>query len=744
MSLILAAMMIVAMIPLGLAGSAVAIYTVTFDTQGSGTAPAPISVAGGESLSTVLISEDDVNLGSSGTEMFAGWSLKKNGAYADLYDLESPVNGNLTLYPVWVPAIDSVASRISADEIPTAGKPIPEDVNVRLSDADAGKYEVYQAFWVLAENGTPAVGTFKDGKCYYLRVLYSPIGDRLFRDNDGHYNNITLAMKSAVLDTGKGAVNSSFNTGSKFMATSNYFFAVGDVTTHTVSFDPNGHGIAPAPITVPHGWTLDQILDGNVDVIYNNMFADGYVFNDWYNYDLFGENPFDPYGMTVLGDVPLRAEWDGGYSAIESLHTYIRTPRVGDLPADLYHNGEMAAIDPSCPASIDGMWTYYERADGAPFDLFSDKFEENVTYVLVMSVRADENHYFAGGTNYYGSRRSGHLNVTVNGEIFNYAPTSYDEFTVTFKYYFVPTPKNVKNLAITDLTLKVEAPFVSERVFSDSFKAIPTSDNCVLEGVSWYAPDPETEGGYYNFYAAFEYGVTYKFEAFIMAKEGFGFPTTVKASIASGAELIGVERISSGVIKVTGTLTPRLPFTDVPEKSWYTDAVGLCYSWGLMSGTSSTTFSPAMKLTRAMFVTILSKLDGANTFSYVGNSFTDVREGEWYSKPIEWAYRNGYASGIGNGKFGPNDHVTREQLAQFFYNYSKIKTYGAENLADLSKYTDVSRVSDWALTAVRWAVGNGLISGTSATALSPKATASRAEVAVIILKYLKNIVAPLD
>ena len=180
------------------------------------------------------------------------------------------------------------------------------------------------------------------------------------------------------------------------------------------------------------------------------------------------------------------------------------------------------------------------------------------------------------------------------------------------------------------------------------------------------------------------------------------------------------------------------PFTDVPEGKWYTNAVLYCYANGYMAGTSDSTFAPNSSFTRAMFVTVLAKIDGADTSAYSGSSFTDVPEGKWYSKPVQWAYQNEFAAGLGGGRFGPNDPVTREQIAQFLYNYTQKRHWGVEGSSDLSGYPDADKVSNYAKNAVKWAVHYGLISGVKVgdtVYLQPKGTATRAQVAVIV----KNI-----
>lgn len=183
------------------------------------------------------------------------------------------------------------------------------------------------------------------------------------------------------------------------------------------------------------------------------------------------------------------------------------------------------------------------------------------------------------------------------------------------------------------------------------------------------------------------------------------------------------------------------PFIDVPDDAWFTNGALYCYAHGYMSGTSANTFSPNMNFSRAMFVTVLAKIDGADLSSYTDTHFDDVPSGNWYSKAVKWAYQNSYASGTGNGKFSPDAAVTRETLAQFFYNYSSKKGYDVSNLADLGSFGDASSVAGWALNGVKWAVANGLISGTSASTLSPKATASRAQVALIVMNYVEKFTA---
>ena len=183
-----------------------------------------------------------------------------------------------------------------------------------------------------------------------------------------------------------------------------------------------------------------------------------------------------------------------------------------------------------------------------------------------------------------------------------------------------------------------------------------------------------------------------------------------------------------------------LPFEDVASDAWYYDAVGSCYLRGYMTGTSEKIFSPNEKLTRAMFALILAKVDGADLSGYTGKTvFKDVPENKWYSAAIMWAYSKGYTSGIGGSLYGVSYSVTRDQLAVFLYNYTKKKGNNLPQLSYLDQYSDKNEISTWAVDGMRWAVGAGIISGTTLRSLSPKREATRAEVAVVIKKYADTI-----
>ena len=181
-----------------------------------------------------------------------------------------------------------------------------------------------------------------------------------------------------------------------------------------------------------------------------------------------------------------------------------------------------------------------------------------------------------------------------------------------------------------------------------------------------------------------------------------------------------------------------LPFNDVASGSWYEDAVWYVYENGLMSGTSGTTFEPDTTTSRGMIVTVLYRLEGAPTVSGA-SAFTDVADGQYYADAVAWAAANNIVGGYGNGLFGPNDTITREQMAAILYRYAQYKGYDVTASTDLSDYSDVAQVSSYALAALQWANAEGLVNGTSDTTLTPGGSATRAQVAVILMRFCENI-----
>ena len=179
------------------------------------------------------------------------------------------------------------------------------------------------------------------------------------------------------------------------------------------------------------------------------------------------------------------------------------------------------------------------------------------------------------------------------------------------------------------------------------------------------------------------------------------------------------------------------PFTDISEKDWFYGDVTFVYENGLMLGTSKTLFSPHGTAMRGMMATILWRMEGSPV-PKGKNSFTDVEAGKWYADAITWTTENGIFAGYGKDKFCPDDPITREQLAAIFYRYADYKGYDLTVKGDLDKFKDADKITDYAKTAMQWAVGSGLVKGKSGNLLDPQGTATRAEIAAMLHRFIEK------
>ena len=182
----------------------------------------------------------------------------------------------------------------------------------------------------------------------------------------------------------------------------------------------------------------------------------------------------------------------------------------------------------------------------------------------------------------------------------------------------------------------------------------------------------------------------------------------------------------------------ELPFRDVSKRDWFYQDVKYVYENGIMNGVSDQDFAPNQNLTRGMIVTILYRMENTPKARTAG-TFTDVTAGQWYTDAVEWAAAHNIVNGYGNGKFGPNDPVTREQLAAILYRYAQYKSRDVSVGEDTNilSYNDAFSISEYAIPALQWACGEGLINGADGN-LMPADHATRAQVAAIIHRYLEG------
>lgn len=176
-----------------------------------------------------------------------------------------------------------------------------------------------------------------------------------------------------------------------------------------------------------------------------------------------------------------------------------------------------------------------------------------------------------------------------------------------------------------------------------------------------------------------------------------------------------------------------LPFEDTPEGAWYYDAVSYVYANGLMDGVSATQFAPDANMTRAMLVTILWRMEGEPVVNYL-LPFTDVDGGAWYAEAVRWAASEGIVTGVSAIEFAPNAEITREQLAAILHRYAGEPA----TAANLDAFTDAASVSAYAVDAMSWCVEQGIITGTTATTLDPQGTATRAQCAAMLMRFMER------
>ena len=225
----------------------------------------------------------------------------------------------------------------------------------------------------------------------------------------------------------------------------------------------------------------------------------------------------------------------------------------------------------------------------------------------------------------------------------------------------------------------------------------------------------------------------------ITAKEGYVIADVLVDGVSVGAvseytfEKVSTKHTIEAVFKSAEGGETEEGFTDVPSDAWYAEAVKYVMEQGLMNGTSETTFSPMLSMSRSMLVTVLYRLEGEPEAGEC--PFTDVADGTWYTDAVAWAAANGIVTGTTETTFAPEAEITRESLAVILYRYAEMKEQAQGEKGDLTAFADGASVSDWAVDAMAWAVGEGILTGKSGNTLDPQGTATRAEVATILMRF---------
>ena len=192
--------------------------------------------------------------------------------------------------------------------------------------------------------------------------------------------------------------------------------------------------------------------------------------------------------------------------------------------------------------------------------------------------------------------------------------------------------------------------------------------------------------------------------------------------------------------KTEETTTPEtVAFSDVSESDWFYKGISYVVETGMMNGVGENQFAPNAPLTREMLAVVLYNMEKQPESTGV-NLFADVKADMWYTDAIVWANANGIVAGYDDSTFGLGDSITREQLAAILYRYAQMKGYDVTEKADLTGYVDSAAISGYAVEAMQWANANGIVNGMTATTLAPQGTATRAQVATILMNFCENVV----
>lgn len=199
-------------------------------------------------------------------------------------------------------------------------------------------------------------------------------------------------------------------------------------------------------------------------------------------------------------------------------------------------------------------------------------------------------------------------------------------------------------------------------------------------------------------------------------------------------------------ILATSVSAAEMPFQDVNPNDWFYGAVEHVYENDIMHGFDPATFAPNINITRGMFATVLYRWTNPVLDVVPVNPFSDVADGIYYHDPIAWAADGGIIHGYGDGRFGPDDNLTREQMVTILYRYAKLLgnvDVGEDNHQAITSFTDGDQISSWALPAINWALSEAIIQGIGNKMLAPKSFATRAQVAQLIFKFSSSLQQPM-
>ncbi len=384
--------------------------------------------------------------------------------------------------------------------------------------------------------------------------------------------------------------------------------------------------------------------------------------------------------------------------------------------------------------------------------LYSEKLGSDITFTADSSVSASDWNSWTGGiiavsvktpkSSAYASLSSGDYSINNSAKTLTFKKSVFDSAGA---YSFIVYSKGFSNKNLS-VSVKKAAPELKGGEFAAGEAITLTfNDNEYQSGLYAYAA--KADGSDQALIPATYLDRTQagkliiKKEYFESASCALSEPGKYTIEFTNNNFTPSSQKVEITIKAADGTSAPptsgSVSFTDVSAGAWYEEAVKFAVENGLFSGTSVTTFSPDKKMTRAMLVTVLYRLDGSPEAA-ASSAFKDVSAADYYAKAVSWAASNGIVSGVSSDSFAPLKDITREQLAAIMMRYAAYKGADVSASGDLSAFKDSGSISSYAADSVKWAVGSGYIGGVTSDTIAPKAGATRAQVAAILMRYVQQ------
>lgn len=377
------------------------------------------------------------------------------------------------------------------------------------------------------------------------------------------------------------------------------------------------------------------------------------------------------------------------------------------------------------------VYTFAYNANGGTGSMGTSTVTYNQSATLAANAFTRDGYSFAGWNVQRGSDGRWHTagqgwktqaEITANG----YTKSLYaDKLAFTFNTSWI------KSGGTGSCTYTFYAVWQKEE-HSHSYLSVVTAPTCTEQGYTTHLCT--TCGDSYVDTYVDELG--HAWDGGVVTKQPTATEKGEKTYSCKRCDAILVESVPATGVCDGGAGCPSAKFIDVSPKAWYHSSVDFAVERGLFGGASANTFEPETAMTRAMLVTVLWRYEGSVKAGE--NDFVDVPNGKYYTDAVAWAAVNGIVGGVGNGRFDPEGKITREQMATILYRYAQWKGIETEKRADLGGFPDANRVSSWALDAMRWAVAEGIIGGSDGKLL-PEGSATRAQVAAILTRFIQNL-----